>query len=47
MAGLRAPQHHDETGPETLLLVPFVLVLFGLLVFLFVEILPTVRVLPG
>ena len=44
---MRTRQHHDETGPETLLLVPVVLVLFGLLVYLLVEILPTVRVLPG
>jgi hypothetical protein len=46
MAGLRA-RHSDEIGPETILLVPFVLLLIGLLVYLFVEILPTVRVLPG
>lgn len=44
---MRTSQHHDETGPETLLLVPFVLALVGLLVYLFMEILPTVRVLPG
>ena len=44
---MTARQHHDETGPETLLLVPIVLVLFGLVVYLFVEILPRVRVLPG
>ena len=44
---MKARQHHDETGPETLLLIPFVLVLVGLLAYLFVEILPTVRVLPG
>jgi len=37
----------EEIGPETILLVPFVLVLIGLLIYLFVEILPTVRVLPG
>ncbi|HKP28843.1 MAG TPA: hypothetical protein VJU15_05555 [Gemmatimonadales bacterium] len=44
---MTARQHHGETGPETLLLVPIVLVLFGLVVYLFVEILPRVRVLPG
>jgi hypothetical protein len=37
----------DETRPETILLIPFVVVLIGLLVYLFVELLPTVRVLPG
>ena len=37
----------DAWRPETVLLIPFVLVLFGLLVYFFVELLPTVRVLPG
>jgi hypothetical protein len=42
------PRHQpEETRPETLLLVPFVIALFGLLVYLFVELLPKVRVLPG
>ena len=44
---MSARPQHDVVGPETLLLVPFVLVLVGLLVYLFVEILPRVRVLPG
>jgi len=37
----------EETGPETMLLVPLVLIVFGLLVYFFVELLPKVRVLPG
>ena len=40
---------HDADGfrPETVLLVPLVIILFGLLVYFLVELLPTVRVLPG
>jgi hypothetical protein len=40
---------HDVDGvrPETILLVPFVIILFGMLVYFLVELLPTVRVLPG
>jgi hypothetical protein len=42
------PRHGiEETRPETLLLVPFVIALFALLVYFFVEMLPKVRVLPG
>ena len=40
---------HDGDGvrPETILLVPFVIILFGMLVYFLVEMVPTVRVLPG
>ena len=44
---MRPRQDQADTAPETLLLFPFVLVLVGLLVYLLVEVLPTVRVLPG
>lgn len=44
---MKARQHAAETRPETLLLVPFVIALFGLLAYCFVELLPRVRVLPG
>jgi hypothetical protein len=44
---MSARPHWEETRPETLLLIPFVVVLVGLLVYLFVELLPTVKVLPG
>ena len=47
MAGLRIRQHTEETRPETVLLVPFAVVLIGLLVYFLVEILPRVRGLPG
>ena len=44
---MRTQDDQHLIAPETLLLVPFVLVLVGLLLYFFVEILPTVRVLPG
>ena len=44
---MSASPHREEAGAETLLLVPIVLVLIGLLAYLLFEILPTVRVLPG
>jgi len=44
---MRSRFEADEVRPETLLLVPFVIALFGLLVYFFVELLPKVRVLPG
>lgn len=37
----------SDSRPETVLLIPFVVALVGLLVYLFVELLPTVRGLPG
>ena len=37
----------EEIRPETLLLVPLVVILFAALVYFFVELLPKVRVLPG
>jgi hypothetical protein len=37
----------EETRPETLLLLPLVVILFAVLVYFFVELLPKVRVLPG
>lgn len=44
---MTAPHHDSDTRHATVLLVPLVLVLAGLLLYFFVEILPTVRVLPG
>lgn len=37
----------EETRPETLLLIPFAIALFAVLVYVFVELIPRVRVLPG
>lgn len=44
---MRARTQIEETRPETLLLFPLVVVLFAVLVYFFVELLPKVRVLPG
>ena len=44
---MSARPHSDAWRPETVLLIPFVLVLIGLLAYFLVELLPTVRVLPG
>ena len=46
MAGVNE-RPESEVRPETLLVVPVVLALLGLLGYLVVERLPTVRVLPG
>ena len=37
----------EVTRPETVLLVPFALILIGLLFYFLLELVPTVRVLPG
>lgn len=44
---MKARRDVDGVRPETILLVPFVIILFGMLVYFLVELLPTVRVLPG
>ena len=44
---MRARTQIEETRPETLLLVPLVIVLLAALAYFFVELLPRVRVLPG
>ncbi len=44
---MRSRPDVEEARGETLLLVPFVAVLIGLLVYFFVEMLPKVKVLPG
>lgn len=44
---MRTREPAEETRPETVLLMPFAIALVGLLVYVFVEILPRVRGLPG
>lgn len=44
---MRSRAGRGEFRAETLMLVPFLAVVFGLLVYLFVVLLPKVRVLPG
>lgn len=44
---MRVRSHAEGRGGETVLLVPILAALVGLLVYLFVVLLPRVRVLPG
>jgi hypothetical protein len=44
---MRTHSDWDEARGETLLLIPLVVVVFGLLVYCLVELLPRVKGLPG
>jgi len=44
---MRSREHFPEARGETVLLVPFLAVLVGLLIYFFVVVLPKVKVLPG
>ena len=44
---MRTRHEVDGVRPETILLVPFVIILFGMLWYFLVDMLPKVRVLPG